>query len=118
MVKTANPMDATIGDVITYCINYANYSGAARTFNIWDTVPAIMTYVGCTGCSVNYYGDTTVVWWPIYNLADGASGQVCFWVTVARLPYFEIEKEFFASGVNKYLPYSTAVLNSAFVKSF
>ena len=118
MVKTANPMDATIGDTITYCIDFSNYSGAARTFNIWDTVPAIMTLQGCDGCSVNFYGDTTVVWWPINNLANGATGQVCFWVTVARLPYFEIEKEFFASGVNKYLPYSTAVLNSAFVKSF
>lgn len=118
MLKTANPMDATIGDTITYCIDFSNYSGAARTFNIWDTVPAIMTLQGCNGCSVNYYGDTTVVWWPINNLANGAAGQVCFWVTVARLPYFEIEKEFFASGVSKYLPYSTAVLNSAFVKSF
>jgi len=111
MVKTANPMDATIGDTITYCITYGNYSGAARTFNIWDTVPAIMTYQGCAGCSVNYYGDTTVVWWPLYNIADGATGQLCFWVTVARLPYFEMGKEFFAYGVNKYLPYTTAAFN-------
>ncbi len=53
-----------------------------------------MTYVGCNGCSVNYYGDTTVVYWPI-TAADGVSGTLCFWAKVSKYPY-DRKKEFLA----------------------
>jgi len=93
MEKSASPMDAYVGDTITYCITYTNNTGASQAFNVWDTVPAVMTYVGCNGCSVNYYGSTTVVYWPI-TAADGTYGTLCFWARITSYPMKDKNSEF------------------------
>jgi len=87
MIKSANPMKGTIGDTITFCIEYTNTNSEAVSFNIWDTVPYAMDYVSCeSGCGVNYYGDIKVVYWVLNGIVQGASGIVCFDAVIMRLP--------------------------------
>jgi len=84
LTKTSNVAVATIGDTVTYCLNWKNDATAAEVMLIWDTVPAYLTYLGCnSGCSVA----GTLVSWNLGSQASGASGQVCFWGTVNSYPY-------------------------------
>jgi uncharacterized repeat protein (TIGR01451 family) len=102
LAKSIDKGVVMLGDNITYCLTYTNPGPQVATFNIWDTIPWITDFVGCsTGtasstCTVDTYGTTKVVRWTITNLAVGNWGFVCFWVKVSRLPYLIDGKEYYA----------------------
>lgn len=103
--KSVNVTQATIGTTINYCITVTNTSGSTVTFNLWDTLPAVLDYVGCdNSCSTSNIGGRTIVSWTISNLAPSASATRCFWGVVARYPWNPVEerKSVFAL-LNKYL---------------
>jgi len=85
--KTINTTMASQGDTITFCFNYSNPENTARVFQLWDTIPSVSDYIGCTGgCSVQTYGTDVVVSWTI-NVPAMGSGTVCVWVGANRYPY-------------------------------
>ena len=86
ITKSINKTAAVLGDTITYCFNYTNPEAAVRTFNLWDTIPAVADFIGCdSGCTVQAYGSNIVVNWPLSVAANG-SGTVCMWVAANRYP--------------------------------
>jgi len=91
--KSVNVTQATIGQTITYCITVTNTSASTVTFNLWDTLPTVLDYVGCdNSCSTSNVGGRTIVYWTISNLAPSASATRCFWGVVARYPWNPLEK--------------------------
>ena len=91
-----NGTESTIGDTVTYCLTVTNTSGSSVTFDLWDTLPEITSFVDCdNGCTNTTYGSREVVHWEI-TLASDASATRCFWVTVDSYPYFILHKEYFA----------------------
>ena len=89
LTKTINTNVAMLGDTITYCLNYRNAGSTAVSFRIWDTVPGVTDFVGCdNSCSTTTIGGYTIVYWDLTNVPAGGTGQRCFWVRVARLPFF------------------------------
>ena len=92
LVKSADQTILSLGDTVTFCLAIANYSGSSQTFNVWDTVPDVLTYVDCdNSCSTS--GD--VVYWSV-TLANGASVDRCFWAYASSLPYNWIDRAIFA----------------------
>ena len=83
LTKSANVSQATIGDTITFCLNWSNDSGGTKIVNSWDSIPATLTYLGCSNSCTK---TGSVVAWSV-NAAAGASGQVCFWGTVNGYPW-------------------------------
>ncbi len=89
LTKTINTNVAMLGDTITYCLNYRNAGSSAASFRIWDTIPSVTDFVGGdSGYMTVPSGSDTIVYWDITNVPAGGTGQRCFWVRVARLPYF------------------------------
>ncbi|HPD18338.1 MAG TPA: hypothetical protein PLF61_01600, partial [Candidatus Goldiibacteriota bacterium] len=89
LTKTINTNVAMLGDTITYCLNYRNAGSSAASFRIWDTIPSVTDFVGCDNtCSTVPSGSNTIVYWDITNVPANGTGIRCFWVRVARLPYF------------------------------
>jgi uncharacterized repeat protein (TIGR01451 family) len=83
LVKTINVPTANLGDTVTYCVNWTNNSSAAQSFNVWDTVPASITYLGCiSGCAQS----GGVVSWSLVGAAAATSGTFCFWGRVSGYP--------------------------------
>lgn len=97
ITKTINQTVFSIGDTVTYCFDYENTEDAARSFNLWDTLPQEVDFVGCdNGCTTQTFGSDFVVNWSI-NVSGHGSGTVCVWAVVARYPgYYNINKNFFA----------------------
>lgn len=87
LTKTADKPQATLGDTITYTINWVNDSSAARTMTIWDTVPANLTYVGCNAPVGSCSQSGGLVTWSLGSQGAGASGSVTFWATVSSYPW-------------------------------
>ncbi len=84
LTKTADRSTAVPGDTVTFSIAWANNASAARTMVIWDTIPANLTYVGCSNaCSVS----GGVITWNLGSQAAGASGTVRFWAVVSGYPF-------------------------------
>lgn len=95
ITKTINKTTFNLNETITYCFNYSNPEPVARTFQLWDTIPAVTDFIGCNGgCSVQTYGSNVVVSWTI-NVAANGSGTVCMWLLAARYPWLDL-KEFYA----------------------
>jgi len=91
--KSVSVTEAVFGDTITFCITYTNNEDCAITFDIWDTLPSVTTYVGCDpSCT----WDDPVVSWTVTNLAAGAAGKVCFWVEITGYPYLNEKNNFLA----------------------
>ena len=81
--KTVNTGVATFGDTLTYCLNWSNDSSASVNMLLWDTLPSVLTYVGCNGgCTAagNYVN------WNLGAKASGSSGQVCVWAKITGYP--------------------------------
>lgn len=94
ITKTINKTTFNLNETITYCFNYSNPESVARSFQLWDTIPAVTDFIGCNGgCSVQTYGSNVVVNWNI-NVGANGSGTVCMWVLAARYPYFKIMELF------------------------
>jgi len=90
--KSASPMSVCVGNNVTFCITATN-TGGPYTFNIWDTVPAGLTFVGCdNSCTLS----GTVVSWTITNLAASGSVTRCFWASANTVPFYELHKIFLA----------------------
>lgn len=82
LVKTVNVAQATIGDTITYCLAWSNGSNSTVPYRIWDSVPSVISYQGCSlGCAVS----AGVVSWN-FSANAGTSGSLCFWGTVSGYP--------------------------------
>jgi hypothetical protein len=78
-----------LGDVITYCLYYRNAGSSAASFRIWDTIPAVTDLVGGdSGYTTVPSGSETIIYWDLASVPAGGTGSKCFWVRVARLPYF------------------------------
>ena len=83
LVKTVNTSIATFGDTLTYCLNWSNDSSGAVPMVLWDTLDAVLTYVGCNGgCSKA----GQVVTWNLGSQGAGTSGQVCVWAKITAYP--------------------------------
>ena len=83
ITKTVNASSATIGDTLTYCLNWKNDSSGAVTMLLWDTVSPFLTYVGCdNGCA----SSAGMVSWNLGSKAPAATGVVCFWARVSGYP--------------------------------
>jgi hypothetical protein len=82
LVKSASVASASIGDTITFCLAWQNDSSAGQTMQIWDTVAATLTYLGCDhGCSQS----GSLVSWSFASAAN-SSGSACFWAKVSGYP--------------------------------
>ncbi|MBP7793035.1 MAG: hypothetical protein KA120_08245 [Candidatus Goldbacteria bacterium] len=101
ITKTINKTSFFLNETVTYCFNYLNPENVARTFEIWDTIPAVTNFIGCNGgCGVTTYGSNVVVNWNI-NVGANASGTVCMWLLAARYPYLN-KMEIFTFRNNVY----------------
>ncbi len=90
ITKTINTNYAMLGQTLTYCFSYYNHDTVSDTFNLWDTLPAVTTFVGCnSGCTTQTSGSSTVVSWSI-TAASNTAGSVCCWVVASSYPFFEI----------------------------
>jgi hypothetical protein len=84
--KTISKTTIALGETFTYCFDYSNPEAVARTFDLWDTIPAVTDFVGCDhACAVQTFGSNVVIDWPITVPANG-SGTVCAWVAANRYP--------------------------------
>jgi uncharacterized repeat protein (TIGR01451 family) len=89
LTKTSSVLTATIGDTITFCIQWQNDSSATNTINVWDTVPTALAYASCSNACAQSGG---VVSWSFSALAHSA-GNVCFWGVVAGYPLGPLTRE-------------------------
>ncbi|MCE5300032.1 MAG: hypothetical protein LLG37_04050, partial [Spirochaetia bacterium] len=65
ITKTINKTVFSLNETVTYCFNYSNPEPEARVFDLWDTIPAVTDFIGCTGgCTTTTYGSNVVVSWP------------------------------------------------------
>jgi uncharacterized repeat protein (TIGR01451 family) len=89
LTKTIDKTVATIGETISYSINYTNSSTyEINPLIIWDTIPGVTDFIdGGAGFTTTNFSGTIVVSWSIANVAASASGSKCFIVRVARYPY-------------------------------
>jgi hypothetical protein len=86
ITKTISKTVLALGETFTYCFNYSNPEGVARTFNLWDTIPYVTDFVGCDhSCTTQTYGSNVVVNWSI-SVPSNGSGSVCMWVAANRYP--------------------------------
>lgn len=83
LLKSANVTAADFGETVTYSFNYSNDSGNTVTMSIWDTVPAMIQYLGCDNACSQAGG---LVQWSIPGVGPGASGTVSFWGVIASFP--------------------------------
>lgn len=93
LTKTEDKTIVLLGDNVQYCLNYINNGTSPATFNVWDTIPAPMDFVSCTGGCTQA---GTLLEWTITNLGVGNSGSVCFIVKVNRLPFLMEFKDYLA----------------------
>ena len=88
-----------LGETITYCLLFTNIGSSAATFNIWDTIPAVTTYVGCDNGAKGYASGCgksgNLVIWNVTAPAGGFD-SVCFYTQVTSLPFFIVNREFLA----------------------
>lgn len=84
LTKTSNLATASIGDTLTFCLQWSNDASATTPINIWDSVSTYVTYLGCSNTCTKTA--QTVAW--TFNAASGASGSVCFWGTVNGYPWW------------------------------
>jgi uncharacterized repeat protein (TIGR01451 family) len=69
ITKTANVTQAGVGQTITFSITYCNTGPSTiRSYQIWDTRPARMSYVGCNGGTSCGISGSLITW----NLGDVA----------------------------------------------
>lgn len=93
ITKTINKTSFVLNETITYCFNYTNPEPAARTFMLWDTIPAVTDFIGCNGgCTAQTFGSDVVVSWSI-NVPASGSGSVCMWVGANRYPMYKDKGE-------------------------
>jgi hypothetical protein len=86
ITKTINKHIFNLHETVTYCFNYTNPEAAGRTFSLWDTIPAVTDFIGCSsGCTVNTYGSNVVVNWNL-TVPAGGSGSVCVYAGANRYP--------------------------------
>jgi uncharacterized repeat protein (TIGR01451 family) len=77
--KNSNVSTATLGDTVTYCLNWNNNSNSAQTMIIWDTLSTSISYLGCdNGCTKA----GQLLNWNLGSKASGSNGSVCVWGTV------------------------------------
>ena len=82
LVKTVNVSQATLGDTLTFCIQWTNDSSATQTLNIWDSLSAALGYLGCSdACSAS----GQLLRWT-FSAPAGAAGQVCAWAVITGYP--------------------------------
>jgi len=75
ITKTANVTQAGVGQTITFSITYCNTGPSTiRNYQIWDTRPARMSYVGCSGgTSCGIAG--SLITWNMGDLAPVGAGS-------------------------------------------
>jgi uncharacterized repeat protein (TIGR01451 family) len=82
ILKTASVSTATIGDTVTFCMQWTNDSAASQTIILWDSVPSMLTYLGSAPSGTVNAG---VVSWSI-SAGSGSTGSDCFWGIVSGYP--------------------------------
>jgi uncharacterized repeat protein (TIGR01451 family) len=113
VTKSINKNVVMLGEVITYCFDYTNSTGAPVSFQLWDTLPAVTDYVGCSGgCTTSGSTPNFIVSWSI-NVAAGGSAHVCTWVRVARMPWFDPLFEYFTMAKEESFVFDYSVTKAA-----
>ena len=91
VAKTIDKTVVALNDIITYCFEIDNVAMIAQSFDLWDTIPAVTSYIGCdNGCVID--GSNTVVSWPMITVNASDSRTVCFWVIADQYPYVDFEE--------------------------
>ena len=73
----------TVGQTLTYTIDYTNDQNSASTITIADKIPAGTTYVEGTASHGGVYDAATkTITWTLNNVGAGVSGKVTFKVLV------------------------------------
>ncbi|HDQ25131.1 MAG TPA: DUF11 domain-containing protein [bacterium] len=87
IIKTANVASAGLGDRITWTIAYCNTGMSTITnYRIWDTRPASMSYLNCSGgTSCGQAGN--IISWNIGTLNPGQCGEVRWWGNVTSVGF-------------------------------
>lgn len=95
LTKTITKTVTTIGDTITYCINYQNNASyTIGSLVIWDSIPAVTDFITADSGYNTTNGSPNVVYWTVSSLTATASGSKCFSVRVARYPYNIFEQQY------------------------
>ncbi len=92
ITKTANVVQAGMGDIITWTITYCNDGvGDIPNYVITDPMPSGMSFIGCTGGCI---GGPPNVTWNIGLLPKGTCNQtVKWWGAVTAIPMNPFTKE-------------------------
>jgi uncharacterized repeat protein (TIGR01451 family) len=100
ITKTANVASATFGDTITWTLTYCNIGlVAASNIPIYDTIPAQLTYAGCTGgCTV---AGSLITWTIAGPVNPTICGSVTWWGQITSYPFNPLFR----------MPYYTAECN-------
>ena len=102
LVKTANPMTVSVGQAVTFNLHVCNTAAsqiAANPLQIWDTIPAFITWGGFVSASPGLApsGPTAgvLVWdYGANSLAIGSCLDVSWWGTVNGVPFLGSEEYF------------------------
>lgn len=83
LVKSASVGVATLGDTITFCLQWKNDSQSSVPMLLWDSLQPYLSYLGCDhGCTEA----GQLVDWNLGLVLPGATGTACFWAKVSGYP--------------------------------
>lgn len=88
LIKTANTVNATVGDTVVYTVTVSNTGNLEANVTVTDTIPAVTTFVpnSLVVSGVPQPGATPGTGIPVGIVAAGATAVVTFAVVVNSLP--------------------------------
>lgn len=88
LVKTANTVNATVGDTIVYTVTVSNTGNLEAIVTLTDAIPAVTTFVpnSVVVAGVPQPGTSPVTGIPVGNVAAGVTATVTFAVILSSLP--------------------------------
>ncbi|WP_145409489.1 DUF7507 domain-containing protein [Paenibacillus xylanexedens] len=88
LVKTANTVNATVGDTIVYTVTVSNAGNLEAIVTLTDAIPAVTTFVpnSVVVAGVPQPGASPVTGIPVGNVAAGVTATVTFAVILSSLP--------------------------------
>lgn len=84
LTKSINKNVFTFGDTVTYCMAWSNTGTAPVAVTIWDTLAAVLTYIGSDNGGSPAAGNLVV--WNLGTQPANSSGTVCVWARITAYP--------------------------------